>query len=479
MKLVSTQTELTVLRNLCGKDMTVGGTLLSGIDETYFHNSFSKEAFERIKTHIKQNGDLPKWSVICEDPALSEKSRDKLRGVKVDRLRNSKEAINSVQLLNQYRQLRGIFEMSEGAIDSLRKKKADPSKVLDRLAEQVVSLRQNRVVENDVLVFGKGNNSMQFVKDMMEAESLDYLPTGFDAFDHENHGFGFGNLILIAGSTGGGKSTLSAQLGINWAGMGEDVTFVPLEMSKKEMTARIMANASGLDVRKILYGKLSENEKFKYWKAYKKFVKSKKKVGGTFRVFKPTSDMSIEEIMASIYPFGSRVVIIDYISLLKGVDGDDAWQKLGAVARYCKVYAENHNMIIVLLAQLSEEGVVRYARSMVEHSNYAWKFVATSATREREIINIEQAKARNGRLFDFTLKAEMATMRVRDLEVEEKEELEDSKHRKHTKDAKGGKGNKFKKDKLGKKGSRDDDDTPAKSSPNKAYLKDLSDDDDD
>ena len=270
------------------------------------------------------------------------------------------------------------------------------------------------------------------------------------------------------------NSTLAAQLGINWASMGEDVTFVPLEMSKKEMTARLLANASSIDVRKILFAKMSKDEKKIFWKAYKKFVISKKKTGGSFRIFKPESDMTIEEILASVYPFGSRVVIIDYISLLKGVDGDDAWQKLGAAARYCKIYAESNNMIIVLLAQVSDEGVIRYARSIAEHANYAWKFVATNATREQEIINIEQLKARNGRMFDFTLKAKMNFMQVRDLDVDEKEELED---KKTTTKGRGGKNNKYKKGKSGvNKG--EDDDTPAKSSPSKDYLKDLSDDED-
>ena len=265
------------------------------------------------------------------------------------------------------------------------------------------------------------------------------------------------------------NSTLAAQLGINWAEMGENVDIVPLEMSKKEMTARLMANASGIDVRKILFGKMSAAEKKVYWKAYKKFVVSKKKSGGTFRVFKPTSDMTIEEILASTYPFGSRVTIIDYISLLKGVDGDDAWQKLGAVARYCKVYAEAHNKIIVLLCQVSDEGVIRYARSIAEHANYAWKFVATAATREHEIINIEQLKARNGRMFDFTLRALMSVMQVRDLEIEELESIK-SKTATSKTETNGKKRKKFDKNSAN---------TETATKPKNDYLKDLSEDEDD
>lgn len=474
MKLVSTSTELNVLRNLCHKDVAIRGTILGGVDEDYFHNSFTKEAFLRIKKYNKKTGELPTWSELCEDPGLSEKTREKLKAAETLKFKSTSIAIRHIARLNEYRQLRGIFSLSEKSVNALRKKKVEPSALLDKIAEEVSHLRQNRSAKNEVLVFGKGNNSTQFVKDLLIADKQDYLPTGFLTFDNENGGIGFGNLFVLGGTTGGGKSTLAAQLGINWASMGEDVTFVPLEMSKKEMTARLLANASSIDVRKILFAKMSKDEKKIFWRAYKKFVINKKKVGGSFRVFKPESDMTIEEILASVYPFGSRVVIIDYISLLKGVDGDDAWQKLGAVARYCKIYAESNNIIIVLLAQVSDEGVIRYARAIAEHANYAWKFVATNATREQEIINIEQLKARNGRMFDFTLKAKMNIMQVRDLDVDEKEEIED---KKTTKKGKGGKDNKYKKGKS-KVNKGEEDATPSKSSPSKDYLKDLSDDED-
>lgn len=473
MKLFSTSSELMALRNICGKDLVVSGTLLGGVDDHYFHNEFTKEAYSLILDINKKSGQLPRWNTFLESPDLSEKTREKLKKANPEKYRGRTEALRALEVLNEYRQLRGAYDLSEKIVTSLRKDKISVKKLLQKISDDVSKLITNRSAKNEVLVFGKGNNSTQFVKDMMTGESLDFLPTGFNTFDEENGGIGFGNLFVLGGSTGGGKSTLAAQLGYNWADMGEDVTMVPLEMSKKEMTARLMANASGIDVRKILFGKMSEDEKKKYWKSYKKFVNNKKGVGGTFRVFKPEEDMSIEEIFASIYPFGSRVVLIDYISLLKGVDGDDAWQKLGAVARYCKIYAEAHNIIVVLLCQVSDEGVIRYARSIAEHANYAWKFVATAATREHEIINIEQLKARNGRMFDFTLRAYMATMQIRDLEIEEREELQSKSTTK--KDSKGS-GKKFKGKKSGSK--EDEDSGPTKAKPRPDYMKDLSEDED-
>jgi len=133
--------------------------------------------------------------------------------------------------------------------------------------------------------------------------------------------------------------------------------------------------------------------------------------------------MSAEEILPIASSYGARIVIIDYISLLKGVGGDDQWQKLSDVARYCKIWASNNNKIVVLLAQLSEDGKIRYSRAIAEHSDYAWVFVSNKETRENEILNIEQLKGRNVELFPFSLRATMNTMRIGDLSEEEVEEL--------------------------------------------------------
>lgn len=343
---------------------------LSSVDETYFANKFTRVAYRRVIKLTEADGAVPTWTELLDDPGLNEEIRRKLRKSDIEKIKTTAILNRQIRSLNKYRQLRGLFQLSEDVVSNLNQKSVDPETLLTEIAESVVKLRQNRSVDHTVINFGVGNNSSELAKSLLEDSGASFIPTGFTTFDSKNGGFGWGNLVVLGGTTGGGKSTLAAQLGINWSDMGEDVTIVPLEMNEREMTARLMANASGLDVRKIMFNKLSDGEKEIYWKAFKRFVKSKKRSEGTLRLFKPTHDMTIEEILASVYPLGSRIIIIDYISLLKGVDGDDAWQKLGAVARYCKIWAEANNAIVILLCQISAEGVIRYARSIAEHANY-------------------------------------------------------------------------------------------------------------
>jgi replicative DNA helicase len=296
----------------------------------------------------------------------------------------------------------------------------DDKTMIEGLAEHELKKAYSKWTRLDQL--DKNMHVISFNKKLGIKKIISVEHTGqvHPVFDIEVRGYHH----YIANGVVSHNSALASQLCLNWSGMGETVVLIPLEMSEEEQVARIMANVSELDVRKIIFQRLSREEKIKYLKAFKRLVLRNKRAGGSYRIFKPQSDMAIEDIMVAIYPTNARIVIVDYISLLKGVDGDKAWEKLGAVARYCKVYAENHNKIVVLLAQVNEEGKIRYARAIAEHSSSCWVFVATKQSRENELITIEQTKARNGRQFDFSLRARLDVMQIRDLELEEQQELE-------------------------------------------------------
>ena len=129
--------------------------------------------------------------------------------------------------------------------------------------------------------------------------------------------------------------------------------------------------------------------------------------------------MTIEEIMSVISSYSCDCVIIDYISLLKGVDGDDMWRALGAVARYAKINAEVENRVNILLCQVGDDAKIRYARAISEHSSNSWIWVATREAKELGIMKIEQPKSRNSMAFPFSVKMDYEHMRIEDVELED------------------------------------------------------------
>jgi replicative DNA helicase len=195
---------------------------------------------------------------------------------------------------------------------------------------------------------------------------------------------------------------------------GLKVLLVPLEMTKSEMTSRLIAQRSGLDVTKIVTGRLATGEKELAYRKYVKWAKKVKKLGGRLTIFKPDGDMTFEEVLAATNTYDCDARIFDYISLFKGVDGDDSWQQLGSIARQAKIHAGATNSTNILLCQVNEDGKVRYARAISEHANNSFIWVTKKEEREKEVgrITVEQPKARNSKSFPFDVGFKWANMKI-------------------------------------------------------------------
>jgi hypothetical protein len=396
------------------------------------------QAFNAIQHHIREHGRPPRWADLKDDPAVDSSVREFMGNLDSEkRVRTVADATAAVRTLNKYRVLRGMWTMQEDILVGLQKSKMNADGLIDQASEALARIKTRKQDSDSALHYGIKGNSKSFVRDLLYSkEKADFIPTGFKDFDKENGGFMTKSLVILAGSTGAGKSALANQLSKNWAGMGEPVVVVPLEMSKLEMSARLLANVADIDSRKILLKRLSDSEKRRVYRRYRNWSAKVKAKGGRYTILKPDEDLTIEQLLPLAHTYGPKIVVIDYISLLKGVDGDDQWLQLGKVARYAKIYADIHDMIVVLLAQVSDDGIVRYSRAIREHASYMWSFVATKESMESEILNIDQQKGRNARRFPFSLSAKLDTMRIGDLEPSQKHHVSEKNQKSNDKSSK-------------------------------------------
>lgn len=215
------------------------------------------------------------------------------------------------------------------------------------------------------------------------------------------------------------NSLLANQLSINQSRIGYKSTMVPLEMSVKETTARILSNVSGMDSINVFLKRLASGERDLVYKRYRRFQRECQRNNGRYTIYKPKGGVTIEQLINGVDDLDSDVVYVDYISLLDGADGDDQWRKLGQIARYSKIQAERKNRVIVLLVQVDETGRVRYSQAIKEHASLAWTFVATKTSREQGYITIDMLKGRNQVMRPFTFKVDYPTMTVSDLSPDE------------------------------------------------------------
>jgi archaellum biogenesis ATPase FlaH len=423
-KLFSSIHESRALRGLCSRNSVVSGSLLGALDDTFFHTQEGKSAYIRIRSYFERKGNVPEFALLCDDIGLSEETREFLRNSE----RPPKTIADSEDLLHQldsYRKTRLLFALADGILNNLKKPRVDTERLLMEINERVARLQTRRGSEAEIITMGVDSNVLKHAEEILyNEETDDVIPTGFKTWDSVNGGLFRGSLVIIGGSSGSGKSIIANQLNINQAELGYKTSLAPLEMAGAEMLSRTMSNLSGMSSIDIFLKRLASGERDLVYRRLRRADKRIAAAGGKYTIFKPKEDLTAEQLLASMDSIQSDLVYIDYITLLAGADGDEQWKKLGSIARLGKVYAERTNRVVVMLAQVNEDGKLKYSQTVKEHASVAWSFVATKESKEQGYLNVDILKSRNQVDKPFTLKIDYGKMLVTDMTPEDLNKIE-------------------------------------------------------
>ena len=188
--------------------------------------------------------------------------------------------------------------------------------------------------------------------DNISADRLPGIPTGLRDYDKKSNGFtGQGDLIIIAGETSMGKTSLALSLLLrSCVYHGYSAAFFSLEMSRIKLTARLKSMLSGVNSNKILSEKLNENE-------YRLVEEAAALLHGKNIIIEDKSS-SIAKVSSKIrelyVKYGIRRFYIDFLQLVKGEKGAGREQEVGGVVRALKNLANELDGIeIIVLSQLN------------------------------------------------------------------------------------------------------------------------------
>lgn len=422
MRLLSPRAELTAIRTVCSRNKKAGVKLLASLSDEYFGYPPAKEAFIRISNLARQKCESSmSWAELCSDPSIDESTRKILSQYKKPPIKTEREVNGIISSLDKYRKVRSMYGLAEDILKTIRAPKVDVEKLLEESNNKITKARTNVNTEECFTHIGLNGNSDKIVREVLSGSKQSYIPTGFKAFDDRNVGVPIGEVTMIGANTSGGKTAVGLQMCINMARIGARVCNVSLEMSKHAIMQRRLANISNTSMGKMIKPKsLSPREKQHIAACYREYKSLLKRRKGFETFLNPDEDISIEELLFTLKPYDYDVIFIDYIGLLKGVDGDDQWKQLGAAARFAKRFASINNIAIVILAQLSEEGIIRYSKQLKEHAALFFSWVRDNNSRESHVLDISLQKSRNQAEFNFQLIEDFETMIVRDLDSSEK-----------------------------------------------------------
>jgi KaiC/GvpD/RAD55 family RecA-like ATPase len=364
---------------------------------------------------MRETGEAPSYEDLCEDPQLEKSVRDSLKSF-TGKIPSSRiKAAHLFTKLDNFRRYRVAWNTCQGLVDELRQPTIDTQKLMDLYTDAA----QKSVTAHGlphVTIGAENDVFLKKVRKIIKGNKHNVIPTGFKTFDKINGGFLRGSLVTLAGTSGSGKSLMASQMASHMAMNGYKVVIYSLEMTEEEEIARQLSRMSKVPMSKIVNpAKMGIDEKRKIWRTAKKYERKIKASGGLLRVVSPERDLTVDEALSTAKSLGYDVTVLDYISLFAGLSEEDQVRRLAEATRAAKVYAKSTKSVVIVLAQLKDDGKVKYSGAIRENSNNLWAFIRDEKSKETGILTIIQQKARNQVDFPFELMERYDIMTVCDV----------------------------------------------------------------
>lgn len=179
-------------------------------------------------------------------------------------------------------------------------------------------------------------------------------PTGFSSVDAKG-GLHKSDLIIVAGETSMGKTSLALSMTQNAIERGAKIAFYSMEMTKEQITARLLSVKTNIPSSEILYSSSLMSDQLN------KIHECCEAMPGNNLLFDDSSTSNTDSILLSIrtqkLQHDIDGAVVDYLQIL-GVNSKERMtreQVMGDAARKLKNIAKELNIWIIAISQLSRD----------------------------------------------------------------------------------------------------------------------------
>ncbi|MDO5726889.1 MAG: replicative DNA helicase [Bowdeniella nasicola] len=234
---------------------------------------------------------------------------------------------------------------------------ADGSEVDDLVNEAqaaVYAVGENRNTQDYVQIreiLDEVTNEIQMAAS--RGEGLVGVPTGFKELDDLTNGLHGGQMIIVAARPGMGKSTLAMDF-CRSASIRNNLTSVifSLEMSRTEMTMRLLSAESDIQLQELRKGKYLSDEE------WTKLAGTMSRISEAPLYIDDSPNMQLMEIRSKCrrlkQQYDLQLVVVDYLQLMSsGRRVESRQQEVSEFSRALKLLAKELNIPVIAVAQLN------------------------------------------------------------------------------------------------------------------------------
>lgn len=213
---------------------------------------------------------------------------------------------------------------------------------------------QQEVSQSNITTFSDAIKGVfKQIENNLKGEHLTGTDTGFYQINKATGGLQKSDLIIIAGETSQGKTSLALSFIDKAAKSGEGVAVYSMEMKKEQLTARILSMNTGVPSNQILFYQLDRE----YLEILDKGIN---RLGGLPIYYDDNSTSNIDKIIASIrtmkQKFDISGAVVDYLQILNvNQKAFNKEQAMGDATRRLKNLAKELDIWIIALSQLNRD----------------------------------------------------------------------------------------------------------------------------
>ncbi len=152
-------------------------------------------------------------------------------------------------------------------------------------------------------------------------------------------------MYTLVGGTGSGKTQWAVQVSVEAAKRGKSVLYLALELSREDLAARVLGAVSGVAWSRILRGTLEDAEVAVVTEAARGVA------GLPFHTeCGPPFGYSVETLAARAWALRPAVIVIDYLQLCAGRNGEEPRTVVGRVSYWARLLARDLGASVIVLS---------------------------------------------------------------------------------------------------------------------------------
>jgi replicative DNA helicase len=258
------------------------------------------------------------------------------------------------RIVKEMATLRGLVRAGQEITRLGQDRPGDVVDLVDRAEQIVFDLTQQRITSDFAHIEALLKESFERITQLYEAGvEITGIPSGFRELDLLTSGFQPGNLVILAARPSMGKSSLGFGIATNLAVRHEvPVALFTLEMSKSEVTQRMMCSEAKVESQRLRTGRLAPDDWPRLTAACDRLMKAPIYVDDT-------GSTTIMEVRSKARRLKSKepslgLIIVDYLQLMtSGSTVENRVQEVSQISRALKVLARDLDVPILAMSQLS------------------------------------------------------------------------------------------------------------------------------